>query len=84
MADEDTTSVSVEEHQVKEELLVQKVVLESLDDADYDGVEEMRQDAREEISRLKKLLHDLRQKKQSTICMYHSQAYVGRHLFLVI
>ncbi|KAG8671409.1 hypothetical protein FPOAC2_04746 [Fusarium poae] len=67
MADEDTTSVSVEEHQVKEELLVQKVVLESLDDADYDGVEEMRQDAREEISRLKKLLHDLRQKKQSTI-----------------
>ncbi|KAM0417905.1 hypothetical protein ACHAPD_004251 [Fusarium lateritium] len=67
MADEDAASMSVEEIQVQEELTVQTVVLDSLDGADYDGAEEMRQDAREEISRLKKQLRDLRQKKQSKI-----------------
>ncbi|QPC58394.1 hypothetical protein HYE67_000625 [Fusarium culmorum] len=64
MADQ-SASMSVEE--IQEELTVQKVVLDSLADADYDGVEEMRQDAHEEINRLKKLLRDLRQKKQSNI-----------------
>ncbi|XEV04037.1 hypothetical protein FSHL1_009324 [Fusarium sambucinum] len=67
MADEDAASMSMEEIQVQEELTVQTVVLDSLDGADYDGAEEMRQDAREEISRLKKQLRDLRQKKQSKI-----------------
>ncbi|EKJ69657.1 hypothetical protein FPSE_10194 [Fusarium pseudograminearum CS3096] len=64
MADQ-SASMSVEE--IQEELTVQKVVLDSLADADYDGVEEMRQDAHEEINRLKKLLRDLRQKKNSNI-----------------
>lgn len=58
--------------EIQEELTVQKVVLDSLSDADYDGAEEMRQDALEEISRLKKLLRDLRQQKQSNMCTYHS------------
>lgn len=73
MADQ-SASMSVEE--IQEELTVQKVVLDSLADADYNGVEEMRQDAHEEINRLKKLLRDLRQKKQSNISMCRSQAYV--------
>lgn len=77
MADQ-SASMSVEE--IQEELTVQKVVLDSLADADYDGVEEMRQDAHEEINRLKKLLRDLRQKKQSNISMCCSQAYVGHTL----
>lgn len=74
MADQAATSMSLEE--IQEELTVQKVVLDSLGDADYDGAEEMRQDAREEIIRLKKLLRDLKQKKQTNPCMYSSLAYV--------
>ncbi|GKU10016.1 unnamed protein product [Fusarium langsethiae] len=67
MADQDAASMSVEENQIQEELTVQKVVLDSLKDVHYDGAEEMRQDAHEEIARLKKLFQDLRQKKQSNI-----------------
>ncbi|CAG7560751.1 unnamed protein product [Fusarium equiseti] len=63
MTDQGATSMSLEE--IQEELTVQKVVLDSLGDADYDGAEEMRQDAREEIVRLKNLLRDLKQKKQT-------------------
>lgn len=74
MADQGATSMSLEE--IQEELTVQKVVLDSLGDADYDGAEEMRQDAREEIVRLKNLLRDLKQKKQTNSCMYSSLAYV--------
>lgn len=74
MADQAATSMSLEE--IQEELTVQKVVLDSLGDADYDGAEEMRQDAREEIIRLKKLLRDLKQKKQTNPSMYSSLAYV--------
>ncbi|RGP70165.1 DNA repair rad16 [Fusarium longipes] len=66
MADQGAASMSIEE--IQEELTVQKVVLDSLDEADYDGVEEMRRNAHEEISRLKKLLRDLKQKKHSNIC----------------
>jgi len=74
MADQSATSMSLEE--IQEELTVQKVILDSLGDADYDGAEEMRQDAREEIVRLKNLLRDLKQKKQTNSCMYSSLAYV--------
>jgi hypothetical protein len=74
MADQGATSMSLEE--IQEELTVQKVVLDSLGDADYDGAEEMRQDAREEIVRLKNLLRDLKQKKQTNSCMHSSLAYV--------
>jgi predicted translin family RNA/ssDNA-binding protein len=80
MVDQGAASMSVEE--IQEELTVQKVVLDSLADADYDGAEEMRQDAHEEISRLKKLFRDLRQKKHSNICTYSSQACVRYHLLL--
>jgi hypothetical protein len=58
----DTTSMSLEE--IQEELTVQKVVLESLSDATYDGAEDMRQEAHSEIVRLKKLLQTLKQKKE--------------------
>ncbi|KAF5619305.1 DNA repair RAD16 [Fusarium sp. NRRL 52700] len=58
----DTTSMSVEE--IQEELTVQKVVLESLSEATYDGAEDMRQEAHSEIVRLKKLLQSLKLKKE--------------------
>ncbi|KAG9500098.1 hypothetical protein J7337_008565 [Fusarium musae] len=58
----DTASMSLEE--IQEELTVQKVVLESLSDATYDGAEDMRQEAHSEIVRLKKLLQTLKQKKE--------------------
>ncbi|KAF5548125.1 DNA repair RAD16 [Fusarium mexicanum] len=60
----DTTSMSVEE--IQEELTVQKVVLESLSEATYDGAEDMRQEAHSEIVRLKKLLQTLKLKKEPT------------------
>ncbi|KAF5705550.1 DNA repair protein [Fusarium globosum] len=58
----DTTSMSAEE--IHEELTVQKVVLESLSEATYDGAEDMRQEAHSEIVRLKKLLQTLKLKKE--------------------
>ncbi|KAI8408361.1 hypothetical protein FOFC_11303 [Fusarium oxysporum] len=58
----DITSMSVEE--IQEELTVQKVVLESLSEATYDGAEDMRQEAHSEIVRLKKLLQSLKLKKE--------------------
>ncbi|KAF5703670.1 DNA repair RAD16 [Fusarium mundagurra] len=58
----DTTSMSLEE--IQEELTVQKVVLESLSEATYDGAEDMRQEAHSEIARLKKLLQTFKLKKE--------------------
>ncbi|KAM5367987.1 hypothetical protein ACJA88_011302 [Fusarium oxysporum] len=58
----DITSMSIEE--IQEELTVQKVVLESLSEATYDGAEDMRQEAHSEIVRLKKLLQSLKLKKE--------------------
>ncbi|KAF9776256.1 hypothetical protein IL306_005591 [Fusarium sp. DS 682] len=54
--------MSIEE--VQEELTVQKVVLESLSEATYDGAEDMRQEAHTEILRLKRLLQSLKSKKE--------------------
>ncbi|KAF4341825.1 DNA repair RAD16 [Fusarium beomiforme] len=58
----DTAPMSIEE--VQEELTVQKVVLESLSEATYDGAEDMRQEAHAEILRLKKQLQSLKLKKE--------------------
>lgn len=55
MADADGASMSVDE--INEELTIQKVILDSLADQDLAQVEDMREDARQEIARLKKLLH---------------------------
>ncbi|KAF5656697.1 dna repair rad16 [Fusarium heterosporum] len=63
MSDNGTASMSREE--LQEELIIQKVVLDSLEDETYDGSEEMRQDAHLEIARLKKLLWDMNQKTQT-------------------
>jgi hypothetical protein len=69
----DITSMSVEE--IQEELTVQKVVLESLSEATYDGAEDMRQEAHSEIVRLKKLLQSLKLKKEpGTTSMFHPSA----------
>ncbi|KAF4452228.1 hypothetical protein F53441_4888 [Fusarium austroafricanum] len=62
MADQDATSMSIEE--IQEELTVNKVILGSLSGATYDGAESMRQDAHLEIDRLKGLLKRLKQKSQ--------------------
>ncbi|KAM0356123.1 hypothetical protein ACHAPU_000518 [Fusarium lateritium] len=64
MSDNGTASMSREE--LQEELIIQKVVLDSLKDETYDGAEEMRQDAHLEIARLKKLLSDMNQKTQAS------------------
>ncbi|KAF4976216.1 hypothetical protein FZEAL_7079 [Fusarium zealandicum] len=61
MADTDIAHMSVEE--LNEELTIQNVILDSLQDQTYEGVEEMREDARHEIDRLKKRMHSLKQKK---------------------
>ncbi|KAF5266497.1 hypothetical protein FOXYS1_2660 [Fusarium oxysporum] len=58
----DITSMGIEE--IQEEVTVQKVVLESLSEATYDGAEDMRQEAHSEIVRLKKLLQSLKLKKE--------------------
>lgn len=69
----DITSMSIEE--IQEELTVQKVVLESLSEATYDGAEDMRQEAHLEIVRLKKLLQSLKLKKEpGTTSMFHPSA----------
>jgi 5-bromo-4-chloroindolyl phosphate hydrolysis protein len=62
MADADGASMSVDE--INEELTIQKVILDSLTDQDLETVEDMREDARQEIARLKKLLHAAKKKQQ--------------------
>ncbi|KAI8722138.1 hypothetical protein NCS52_00357000 [Fusarium sp. LHS14.1] len=62
MADPDGASMSIDE--INEELTIQKVILDSLSDQDLETVEEMRDDARQEIARLKKLLHAAKKKQQ--------------------
>ncbi|KAJ4132994.1 hypothetical protein NW754_015807 [Fusarium falciforme] len=62
MADADGASMSVDE--INEELTIQKVILDSLVDQDLASVEDMREDARQEIARLKKLLHAAKKKQQ--------------------
>ncbi|EEU47462.1 uncharacterized protein NECHADRAFT_105989 [Fusarium vanettenii 77-13-4] len=62
MADTDGASMSIDE--INEELTIQKVILDSLSDQDLETGEEMREDARQEIARLKKLLHAAKKKQQ--------------------
>ena len=42
----------------KEDLTIQQVILESLEDADFDGAEAERQEARDEIERLQGILKE--------------------------
>jgi hypothetical protein len=42
----------------KEDLTIQQVILESLDDAEFSGAEEDRQEARDEIERLQGILRE--------------------------
>ena len=62
MSDADGASVSVDE--INEELTIQKVILDSLVDQNLASVEDMREDARQEIARLKKLLRAAKKKQQ--------------------
>ncbi|KAG4283904.1 hypothetical protein FPRO06_08283 [Fusarium proliferatum] len=75
----DTTSMSIEE--IHEELTVQKVVLESLSEATYDGAEDMRQEAHSEIVRLKKLLQTLKLKKEPGTTTGESHHHVPKDRF---
>lgn len=54
--------MSVDE--INEELTIQKVILDSLVDQDLETVEDMREDAHQEIARLKRLLHAAKKKEQ--------------------
>ncbi|KAM0417292.1 hypothetical protein ACHAPT_012733 [Fusarium lateritium] len=56
MAEADGAPMSVVE-KLKEELTIQRVILDSLADQDLESVEDMRDDAHQEITRLKILLH---------------------------